>query len=319
VESAAEQANWEENVRLLRPAEEFELVSQLCRIRERIEQRVRPLVEKIATEDDRTEHFDQIMTMYSGIGNVPQATRRWVARQMKEYARIKHRLVVCNLAWVTKLSRVHRSTSMISEEDLFQEGVCGLLKAIDRFEASRGLRLMTYATWYIREAMQQIRARQSHFVSLSAHDQTLLGQLENLRTEHQHVHSRLPSANELSKKTMRPAKMIARLQSASAGVVSIDRAGEEGGLPIAVADPVEEFDRMDHLKGTVEGLLVTLSSRERHVVMRRFGLDGGTPVSLEALGVAMQVSKERVRQLQRQAMKRLQQVALQRGVEPLPA
>ncbi len=318
MDGVADQVTWGESTRILTPDEEFVIAKELCDLRRRIEARVRPLVEAKATDEDRTEHFDQIMTLFWEMKGVAPSTRRWVDRQMKNYAQLKHRLVVCNLAWVTKLARAQRS-SMIPEEDLFQEGVCGLLKAIDRFEASRGLRLMTYATWYIREAMQQIRARQSHLVSLSAHDQTLLGQLESLRTAYQHQHGKLPSATELSKKTMRPARMISRLQMASSAAVSIDRVGEEGSMPIAVSDPTEEIDRIDSLKGTVECLLGNLSWRERMVVTRRFGLDGSAPTSLEALGAAMRVSKERVRQLQRQALKRMQQVARQRGVDPLPA
>jgi RNA polymerase primary sigma factor len=318
VSNAAEHPVSDDDTRLLSPSEEFDLVSDLCARRRQIELKIRPIVEANATDEDRTDHFDQIIALFSQLQTVPAATRRWVSRQMKEYARIKHRLVVCNLPWVTKLARSQRS-SVIPEEDLFQEGVCGLLKAIDRFEASRGLRLMTYATWYIREAMQQIRARQSHLVALSAHDQNLLGQLESLRSEYLHAHGRAPSSIELAKRTMRPAKMISRLQTASAGAVCIDRVGEEGRLPIAVADPTDEFDRMESVKGTVEQLLVNLSTRERLVVTRRFGLDGSDPISLEALGAAMQVSKERVRQLQRQALKRMQQAAELRGVEPLPA
>jgi RNA polymerase sigma factor (sigma-70 family) len=318
VESVAEQTGRGEQTRILTPAEEYELVHELCVIRRRIDKKVRPVVEAKAQPEDRTEHFDQIMALFWDAKGIPGSTRRWVHRQMKEYASLKHRLVVCNLAWVTKLARGQRS-SMIPEEDLFQEGVCGLLKAIDRFEASRGLRLMTYATWYIREAMQQIRARQSHLVSLSAHDQTLLGQLESLRTEYQHLHSKLPTPMELSQKTMRPARVISRLQLASSAAVSIDRVGDEGSLPIAVADPTEEIDRLDSVKGTVERLLGNLTSRERLVVTRRFGLDGSAPTSLEALGAAMRVSKERVRQLQRQALKRMQQIARQREIEPMPA
>jgi len=179
-------------VRLLTPAEEFDLVSQLCKLREKAMRLLQPLVDE-AHEDARLDHFDQIVGYFmDNRSGLKKPALKQVDALLEEYNAIKHQLVMANLPWVTKLARAQRQTN-VSEEDLFQEGVCGLLKAIDRFEAERGLRLMTYATWYIREAMQQIRARQSHLVSISSHDQTLLGQLEAKQSQFQHQHTRLPN------------------------------------------------------------------------------------------------------------------------------
>jgi RNA polymerase sigma factor (sigma-70 family) len=220
---------------------------------------------------------------------------------------------MANLPWVTKLARAQRPTA-VSEEDLFQEGVCGLLKAIDRFEAERGLRLMTYATWYIREAMQQIRARQSHLVALSSHDQTLLGQLEVQRTAFQHRHERLPSVKELGQSVRVNPRSISRLQMIANPAISLERSGTEGSIPVPIDDPAHEFDRMEEIQTTVSRLLETLPTRERLIVTRRFGLDGKEPTSLEVLGGDLNVSKERVRQLQRQAIRRMQEQALEEEV-----
>lgn len=244
----------------------------------------------------------------------PKALARKIDSDIAEYNRIKHSLVVANLAWVTKLARSQRQTT-VAEEDLFQEGVCGLLKAIDRFEAERGLRLMTYATWYIREAMQQIRARQSHLVSLSSHDQTLLGQLEAQRTAFQHQHQRLPDATELGQGTRATIRAVSRLQRVSSPAISLERGGADGTIPVPVGDPTQEFDRLEEIQTTVSKLLETLPTRERLIVTRRFGLDGQEPTSLEVLGDDLNVSKERVRQLQRQAIRRMQQQAEEEEIE----
>lgn len=307
------------DAKLLSAEEEFALVEQLCKVRQAIDKLIRPQV-KNPPESMRLNHFDQLLSYYSSelSRTMRAATVRKVERLLSQYNRIKHRLVVANLAWVTKLSRSQRHTT-VAEEDLFQEGVCGLLKAIDRFEAARGLRLMTYATWYIREAMQQVRARQSHFLSLSAHDQTLLGQLEALRTEFQHEHERLPSPQELGKRAQRNPRSVSRLQNATAPVVSLDRAGVDGPMPIATSDPTMEFDRAEELHSAVARLMASLPQRERFIVARRFGLDGQEPTSLEKLGDDLKVSKERVRQLQRQALRRMQERAVEEDLELVPA
>jgi RNA polymerase primary sigma factor len=297
--------------RILAPQEEARLVDDLCRLRKQIEKLVRPLIVD-APETVRLDHFDQVMTYFQRLDRLPKSLARKVGVLLNGYNDIKHTLVLSNLPWVTKLARAQRQ-SAISEEDLFQEGVCGLLKAIDRFEASRGLRLMTYATWYIREAMQQVRARQSHLVSLSAHDQTLLGRLEAQRVAFQHENDRPPNAGEMEQRLESKNRSLALLQTATRPPVSLERGREEGTLPIAVEDPTREFERLEEVETKVQQLLDALPSRERLVVTMRFGLDGGHPASLETLGGVLKVSKERIRQLQRQAIRRMQALAREQG------
>lgn len=305
-----------EAVKLLTPAEEFELVSQLSKLREKIQRLLQPMLEQ-APEGVRLNHFDQMVAYYQEMETkLPRGQSADINRRLAKYNEIKHSLVLANLPWVTRLARAQRH-SAIAEEDLFQEGVCGLLKAIDRFEAERGLRLMTYATWYIREAMQQIRARQSHLVSISSHDQTLLGQLEARQSEFQHRNERLPTTDELGKSLHGNPRQLSLLQMATRPAVSLERGGTEGAIPVAVEDPIPEFDRKEEVREAVARLLDSLPMRERLIVTRRFGLDGQEPTSLEVLGDDLQVSKERVRQLQRQAIRRMQQVASEEQLEVL--
>ena len=178
-------------VKLLTPAEEFELVSALARLRTELLPIIQPFF-AAAPPDTRLDHFDQQITFHLSVKRpLPKALAKKLSRLLAKYRETKGQLVVANLPWVTKLARAQRHAT-IPEDDFFQDGVCGLLKAIDRFEPERGLRLMTYATWYIREAMQQLRARQSHLFSISTHDQTLLGQVEALANQFQHEHGRVP-------------------------------------------------------------------------------------------------------------------------------
>ncbi|QDU60557.1 RNA polymerase sigma factor SigA [Planctomycetes bacterium Pan216] len=295
-------------IAVLTPDEEAELVARIDVIRARIERTVAPVLRQ-APEDVKLDHFDQIMTYFYRVrSTLKRSLVKKVETDLTEYTRIRDTLVLSNLPWVTKLARSQRQ-SAVSEEDLFQEGVCGLLKAIDRFEAARGLRLMTYATWYIREAMQQIRARQSHLVSLSAHDQTLLGRVEAERAAFTHHHERAPSNVELKERVPGKPRSLKQLLHVLNPTVSLDRGNMEGSIPIAIEDSVADYDHKDEVENTIGKLLESLPSRERFVVTRRFGLDGQKPTSLEALGDDLKVSKERVRQLQRQAIRRMQEHA----------
>lgn len=307
------------SARVLTPSQEYELVAELNKLRDQILQPLRPLLKR-APENVTLNHFDQILTYYTHVlaAKAKPDTIRRMDALLAKYNRIKHKLVVANLAWVTKLARAQRVAN-VSEEDLFQEGVCGLLKAIDRFEAERGLRLMTYATWYIREAMQQVRARQSHLVSLSAHDQTLLGRMESERSRFQHRNHRLPSSGELAESVQRDPRALARLSAATAPAMSLDHGSNEKSIPIPVADPNEELARREEIVTSVAHLLKALPSRERWIVIRRFGLDGADPLSLEELGDDLNVSKERVRQLQRQAIRRMQERAAGENLELVSA
>lgn len=298
---------------VLSPAEESELVKAAGAKRKELTSLIRPLLAD-APADVRLDHFDQIVAYYGHLERVPAKLAGRIRKGLAEYNDIRHKLVLANLPWVTKLARSQRPGA-ISNEDLFQEGVCGLLKAIDRFEPERGLRLMTYATWYIREAMQQIRARQSHTVSLSSHDQTLLGRVEANRTAFQHENERAPSAFELSQSVRKTAKQLGRLQMATTPPVSLERSGGDGTIPVPTDDPTLEFDRLEAMHSAVHRLLDALPTRERMVVTRRFGLDGHEPTSLEVLGGDLNVSKERVRQLQRQALRRMHEHAVNEQLE----
>jgi RNA polymerase primary sigma factor len=286
------------------PADESARVASLCELRLRIQAIIKPELDK-ADPETRLDHFDQQMAWFTASGKLPAAEQRKLRPLVEKYAEIKHELVVANLRWVTKVARSHRG-SVVSFEDLFQEGVCGLLKAIDRFESSREFRLMTYATWYIREAMQQIRAKHTHTVALSAHDQTLLGQMEELRSKFLHENGRVPAPRELSKQFGRPRSTIESLQAASLPTVSVERSAGEAGLQIVVEDPVRRYHETESVKATVHRLLSALPERERNIVIRRFGIDDGSPDSLDDLGSDLQVSKERIRQIQRQALRRMQ-------------
>ena len=290
--------------RPMKPLEELDLVWQLDKLRCRIQRLFRPLLQR-APEGTRLAHFDQMLTYYASQPLSKNASARSIDKLLAGYNQIKQKLVLANLAWVTKMARGQRQW-MVAEDDLFQEGVCGLLKAIDRFEPQRRLRLMTYATWYIREAMQHARARQSHPVALSSHDHSMLGKLEAERIKFEQQHERTPTANELGDKLSANPRSLSRLQAIARPPLRLERGSGADPIPVVVEDCVDEIAHRDALQAAVARLLEELPDRERMVVARRYGLEGCEPSSLEALSSDLNVSKERVRQLQRQAIRRIQ-------------
>lgn len=294
-------------IRLLSVEEESELVAGLCHDRQSIRTILRPLLHRAAAEL-RHAYFDQQLSYIRSMAmrTVPRTIQQRLKRPLDHYHQLKHVLVIANLPWVNRLVCSQPTGRTVTAEDFFQEGVCGLLKAIDRFEADRGLRLMTYATWYIREAMQQVRARQSNLVTLSTHDQALLRRIESQRVRFLHHHRRMPFSNELPLEVYVANRAIGRLQAAARPTISLDHGGIDAALHFAADDPIDEVDRRDETRAHVSRLLQVLPARERLVITRRFGLDGEAPASLEVLGCCLHVSKERIRQLQRQAIRRMQ-------------
>lgn len=294
--------------RILSASEERDIVERLCAMRREIDGRVRPIVVESCADQRPISHFDQLIRAFRSLKAVPAREADWVRRRMREYVALKQRLVLCNLAWVSKLAHSHPA-SAVSAEDLFQEGVWGLLKAIDRFEADRGLRLMTYATWYIREAMQQIRARLGHQFPISAHDQTLIGQIERMKNDFLQRTGRLPMPAEVGREVGKSTRLIDKLEAVTTPVLKIDRTDGGASIPIPVEDGVDRWDHLDSMRESISRLMGVLNRREREIVTRRFGLNGSEPTSLEVLGADLGVSKERIRQIQRQAIKRMKSAA----------
>ena len=301
--------------RPMKPFEELGLAWQLDKLRCRIQRLFRPLLQR-APEGTRLAHFDQMLAYYGSQPVSKNASARCVDKLLAEYNQIKQKLVLANLAWVTKMARGQRQW-MVAEDDLFQEGVCGLLKAIDRFEPQRRFRLMTYATWYIREAMQQARARQSHPASISAHDHAMLGKLEAERIKFEQQHERTPTANELGDRLSANPRSVSRLQAIARPSLRLERGSGEDAIPVVVEDCVDEIAHREAVQMAVARLLEELPDRERMVVARRYGLEGHEPCSLAALSGDLNVSKERVRQLQRQAIRRIQKRVEQEQLEHL--
>ena len=235
----------------------------------------------------------------------------------------ERQLVEGNLRLVVSLARryVNRGLSLL---DLIEEGNVGLLHAVRKFQPDRGTRFSTYATWWIRQALTRALANQARTIRLPVHVELLLSQYVKARKALTQELTRAPTLQEIADRLKQPLDRVEDLEVLHRQQpLSLDApAGTEGKgtLQDILQDPSgrpgAELVAAMRARADLAGVLQDLPDNERTVVTLRFGLGGGEPMTLEAIGQRIGVTRERVRQIEVAALKRLGSLLAARGVDP---
>ena len=250
---------------------------------------------------------------------LPAALERQLVAAAKTGDRhARSQLVEAFLPAIAGVARVYRGRGGVERVELIQEGVVGLLRALERFDPERGVPLWGYASWWVRQAMQQLVAELARPVVLSDHALRQLARLRDAHARHLSRHGREPTAHELGAAsgveredvenllaTERPARS---LESAAGG----NREEAVGSFGELLSDPLaqDEYERVvAQIAGEeLRGLLSGLSERERGILSAHYGLDGPEQ-SLREIAVRLGISAERVRQLEGRALGKLRAAA----------
>lgn len=233
-------------------------------------------------------------------------------RFYSEFEAAKRQLSSCNLRLVVSIAKKYRNRGM-SFLDLIQEGNTGLMRAVDKYEYRRGFKFSTYATWWIRQAITRAIADQARTIRIPVHMIDVLSRLRNIQKSMLQETRRTPTMEEIASRAQLPVEEVRRVLDIGRHPVSIDRPVGEGDdcsfgefLEDGASENPVRLASNGILREKIEGLLKTLTYREREIIRLRYGLGDGYTYTLEEVGRIFKVTRERVRQIEAKAVRKLQ-------------
>ena len=313
--------------RAVRLVEELGLRTQRIenkiRALEEFSRRVDELKQKIVSlkgvrsaQDDRARLIGEFRKILVACQETPTSLRNrviYLKKTYTEYQRAKRGLSEGNLRLVVSIAKKYRNRGL-SFLDLIQEGNAGLMRAVDKFEYRRGFKFCTYATWWIRQAITRAVADQSRTIRIPVHMVETMSKVRNVARKLLQELGREPTIEETAKAAGTPIEEARRVLAMSRFPISLDRPvgnSEDSHFGDLLPDGTVESPAIgaaqEMLRSRINKVLKSLSYREREIIKLRYGLGDGYSYTLEEVGHIFKVTRERIRQIEANAVRKLQQ------------
>ena len=275
-------------------------------------------------EETRATSRENLRVYLKEIVRIPLLTREQESelgrRARAGDAAARARLTEANLRLVVQIARRYLNRGL-PLPDLIEEGNIGLLRAVEKFDAERGTRFATYATWWIRQAIVRALANQARTIRLPVHIELLLGRYKREQQRLTQELERPPTMEELATALGTTLEQVEELEEIRLQPVSLETPiGEgEGRVSDLIADPsADPRDTLVSLfreRTDLVSVLDDLAANERTVLRRRFGLEGDPPEKLEAIGQRLGLTRERIRQVEAAGLRKLRALLGARGID----